>query len=103
MSFSNFEMSTYNHYVKSEYREYALSVFCLTECDGDEIASLADLRNDKYKESTVGQVRAIGYDVVPDTPPAAHALVKQLPSPPSREDWQKLKAVFSKEKANPNV
>ncbi len=103
MSFSNFEISTYNHYVESGYEEYALSVFCLPDCNGDEIAIQSSLRHDKYKKSTVGQIRAVGYEVVPDDPPAAHALVKALPSPPSREDWRKLSEVFSKEKDNPNA
>lgn len=110
MTFSNFEFSTYNHYVDTGYEEYALSVFCLPGHDGDEICHRCPaLRNDKYRESTVGEVRAAGYEVVPAAPPPGHALIK-LPPPSSeeentqaywREHWKKLNAVFGEKKDNP--
>ncbi len=110
LSFTNFEVSTYNHYVKSGSSEYALSVFCLPGFDdGDEVARrCAALNNDKYRESRVGLIREAGYDVVRNEPPPGHALIK-LPSPPSEEGsreywrghWENLKAIFAKAKDNP--
>jgi len=101
MSFKNFTVSTDNHY--EHYGEYALSVFCLPGCDkGEEVArQCLESNRDVFRESKVGLVRTAGYDVVPNEPPRGHALITLLPSPPSREDWQKLNAIFEKAKDNP--
>ena len=87
MNYKNFEISIDNHY--DHYDEYALSVFCLPECgSGREVASACEeFRSDVFRESTVGKIREVGYEVVRDEPPKGHALIKGLPSDPSIEDW----------------
>ncbi len=106
MRFKNFEVSTDNHY--EHYTEYALSVFCSSECaTGEEVACevarhCPEYSREVFRESKAGLIRTIGYDVVQDEPPHAHALIKLPPSKPSREDYQKLNAIFDKAKANPH-
>lgn len=105
MRFRNFQVSTDNHYEHNT--EYALSVFCSPECTtGDEVAREVALHCPEYsrevfRESKVEPIRAVGYAVVPNEPPHAHALIKLPPSRPSKEDWQKLNKVFGKAKENP--
>ena len=106
MTFTNFEVSTDNHY--EHCNEYALSVFCLSGCTtGEKVAyevvcNCPEYSREVFRESKVGPIRAIGYDVVPDEPPHGHALVKLPPSKPSREDYKKLNAIFEKPKKNPH-
>lgn len=105
MRFKNFEISTDNHY--EHYTEYALSVFCLPECTtGEEVAHevarhCPEYSREVFRESKVGPIRTIGYDVVPDEPPYGHALIKLPPSKPSKEDYRKLNEIFAKAKTNP--
>lgn len=106
MRFRNFEVSTDNHY--EHYTEYALSVFCLSGCTtGEEVAyevvcHCPEYSREVFRESKVGLIRTAGYDVVSDEPPHGHALIKLPSSKPSREDYQKLNAIFDKAKQNPH-
>lgn len=81
--------------------EWAISVWCEADCDADEVAKRSPIRNRKIMVSTVGAIRALGYDVVPsDEPP--HADLK-FPDEPSDDIFYELKAVFDPPRDNPRL
>lgn len=98
-NYGNYRVSVENHY--DNYDEYALSVFCLPGCDsGEEVArDCCEFHGEVFREATVGQIRAAGYEVVRNEPPLGHALIKGLT--PSRDDWQRLRGVLGDIKTNP--
>lgn len=84
--------------------EYCLSVFSIPEMSADEIAHVMVntcdvLRNNKIRESTVGALRAAGYDVVPSDY-YGHADLR-LFSEPSDEHWDRLVTLFAPPRRNP--
>lgn len=79
---------------------YALSVFSVPGARTDAIAVGVPLRHSKIRQSTVGRVRAAGYDVVSSAGPPGHADLV-LPNPPTDEDWTALDAAFDPPCPNP--
>jgi hypothetical protein len=53
---------------------YVISVFSLAGESVEEIAAVAELPNEQIRTSTVGEIRAAGFDVVPEGRPG-HAQV----------------------------
>ena len=95
---ADLETGALTHY--DEFGRYALSVYSLPGRTGDEIAVLVPLPHSKIRESTVGRLRAAGYEVVPSPGPPGHADLR-VPNPPSRGDWQALDALFDPPRPNP--
>lgn len=72
---------------------YALSVFSVPGKTADEIVSGVFLPHSTLRESTVGRLRAAGYDVVSSPGPPGHADLI-LPNSPTDDDWQALDETF---------
>lgn len=79
---------------------YALSVFSTARRTADEIAIAVPLPHPKIRTSTVGRVRAAGYDVVSSPGPPGHADLL-LRKPPTDDDWRTLDRIFDVPRANP--
>jgi hypothetical protein len=82
-----------------ETGEYALSVWAIPDCDADNIARQCPIRHGKIRESTVGAIRRLGYDVALSGE-FGHADVK-FAAEPTDEDYEALRAVFSAPRPNP--
>lgn len=92
------QTSAMTHYDELGY--YALSVYSLPDLTVDEIATAARLPHSKIRESTVGRLRAHGYEVVPSPGTAGHADLR-LPGPPTEDHWKVLDALFDPPRPNP--
>ncbi len=79
---------------------YALSVFSVPGKTADEIARGVPLPHSMIRESTVGRLRAAGYDVVSSLGPPGHADLI-LPNPPTDDDWQALDKTFDAARPSP--
>ena len=79
---------------------YALSVFSVPGQTADEIATGVPLPHSAIRESTVGRVRAAGYDVVPSPGPPGHADLL-FAAPPTAADWRMLNEIFDPPHRNP--
>lgn len=79
---------------------YALSVCSAPGMTADELAVAAGLTHSMIRESTVGRLRAVGYDVVSSPGPPNHADLL-LPEPPGDADWEALDRVFDAARPNP--
>ena len=73
--------------------EWAWSFWCAPGKTADEIALVADFDNDVIRESTVGQIRAAGFEVESDSASDDHCKIK-LPGPPSDADCKRLRDAF---------
>ena len=81
---------------------YGLSVCSLPDSTAEQIAEAAGtgrLPQTTMRTSTVGTLRAFGYDVVP-TGQSPHATLT-LPNPPSDTDWEHLQQAFDSPRHNP--
>jgi hypothetical protein len=85
-----------------EEGDFAISVASLAGVDGDALAGLARFSHPRIRETTVGRVRAEGYDVVPDPPPDWHALI-MLPHLPADDDWTRISNSFDPPRDNPSL
>lgn len=79
---------------------YALSVFSVPGRTADEIATGVPLPHSAIRESTVGRVRAAGYDVAPSPGPPGHADLL-FSAPPTEADWRTLDEIFDPPRPNP--
>jgi hypothetical protein len=78
-----------------------LSVFSAANHSYGELAFTADLPHALLRCTTVGKLRQLGYDVVPDRGDEMHHCLVTFPSPPSNIDWEQLNGAFDPEVANP--
>jgi hypothetical protein len=82
--------------------EFAISVRSKEGLTANELAAIdPPLAYPRIRETTVGAVRAVGYDVVRDEPPPAHALV-MLPSIPADDDYLKISSALGEPRDNPS-
>ncbi len=92
--------------VEDEFEEsgtYGLSVFCTPGLDATATARRAGLPHPKFFCSTVGEIRAVGHDVVADRESdTGHALVV-FAEMPAAADWDKLRSVFKGSFPNPRA
>lgn len=88
------------HYQETGGREYAFSVASFPGLSADELAHRARVANRQMRETTVGALRADGYEVVLTDEPTAHADLV-LPSAPSENHWTRLRAIFGPPRSNP--
>lgn len=105
---SSLEANATNHMVDTLHEtgrlEWAISVACRGGVSVDELAKEAGEKVWKFSErprmraSTVGALRARGYDVVPDDLP--HALIL-LPKSPAGADYVAVESTFGAVIANP--
>lgn len=79
---------------------HALSVYSVPGRTAAEIAVGVPLRHSKIRTSTVGRVRAAGYEVVSSPGPPGHADLV-LPTPPTEDDWSALDSAFDPPRPNP--
>ena len=79
---------------------HALSVYSAPGRTAAEIAVGVPLRHSKIRTSTVGRVRAAGYEVVSSPGPSGHADLL-LPTPPTENDWSALDSAFDPPRPNP--
>jgi hypothetical protein len=84
-----------------EHGYFAISARSLPSMAADDLARVTPpLAHRTLRETTVGAFRAAGYEVVPDEPPLAHALII-LPRLPADEDYVTVSAVFGQSRQNP--
>jgi hypothetical protein len=79
---------------------YALSVYSIPGATAEEIARGVPLPHAKIRTSTVGRIRAAGYDVLSSPGPPGHADLV-LPTPPTDKDGSTLDGVFDPARPNP--
>jgi hypothetical protein len=77
----------------------ALSVAVKDLMSRDQLAECATFANRKLRESTVQSIRALGYEVILNEPPACHALVL-FDGEPTFGELQGLAAAFPTETTN---
>lgn len=81
---------------------YGVSVCCLPGMTADEIARAVPegkLPHSYFRQTTVGALRSLGFDVVPSLW-EGHATLT-FPGLPSDQDWARLQAVFEPRQCNP--
>jgi hypothetical protein len=81
---------------------HALSVWSLPGLAAEAIANAVGPRrlpHSVIRATTVGKLRAYGYDVSPSGQPGHMSL--QLPSPPADRDWENLEQAFDPPVTNP--
>jgi len=87
------------HY--DEFAVFAISVRSIGGLTADDLARMdPPLAHPRFRETTVGELRVAGYDVIPDEPPPAHALI-MLPQLPADDDYIKISALLSDPRENP--
>jgi hypothetical protein len=80
---------------------FAISARSLPDMTADELAHVEPpLPQPRLRDTTVGALRRAGYDVIPDEPPPAHALI-MLPRLPADEDYVAVSATFAEPRENP--
>jgi hypothetical protein len=80
--------------------QWAISVFSASEQTKAEICRAAEIPHPKIRVSTVGEVRRLGYDVVPTD--AFHADLR-LDRQPDEETWERLRSAFGAPERNPGL
>lgn len=65
------------------------------------IAFTADLPHPVMRQTTVGDLRKLGYDVVPDPGDDVHHCLVVFSSPPTHSDWERLTGAFGPDEPNP--
>jgi hypothetical protein len=83
-----------------ERGDFAISAVSRAGATADELASLGALAHPKIRETTVGRIRAAGYDVISDELPEGHALI-MLPRLPADDDWTAISDLFDPPRLNP--
>jgi hypothetical protein len=80
---------------------FAISVRSRPDTAAEDLARVdPPLLYPKMRATTVGMLRGVGYDVVPDEPPPAHALI-MLPRVPADDDYVTVSAIFGEPTSNP--
>lgn len=79
---------------------FAVSVHTIPEEEPDEIAARGRRPNRRYCFTTVGEIRAAGFEVSPRVSTDGHTNVI-LPSPPTSDDLERLASCFSGTGVNP--
>jgi hypothetical protein len=84
------------------YGEFAISCRSKMGMSADELAAVDPplVQYPWIRETTAGELRSAGYDVVPDEPPPAHALI-MLPRIPTDDDYVRIEATLSEQRPNP--
>ena len=80
--------------------EWAWSFWCAAEKTADEVALQAKFDNNQIRESTVGRLRAAGFDPVSDSDRTDHCQVR-LTGPPSEADCAILSSAFDEARPRP--
>jgi hypothetical protein len=80
---------------------FALSVRSRPPMSAEELARVdPPMLHPRMRATTVGVLRRAGYDVIPDEPPPAHALI-MLPGVPADDDYVTVSAIFGEPTSNP--
>jgi hypothetical protein len=87
-----------DHYDKRG--EFAISVASLPDMSADDLSVVAEIPHPKIRETTVGAIRELGYDVVRDEPPEGHALIT-LPRLPADGDYVTISDLLGPTRVNP--
>lgn len=83
-----------DHFRETTGQEWALSVASADGYQADELIEGSPwILNSKVRLSTVGEIRALGHDLVPSPPPLHADLI--LRERPSEALWEELRGVFS--------
>lgn len=80
--------------------EWAMSVYCIPGKSAEYIAKQARKLNPKMCVSTVGEIRAVGYEVRSDWEEDGHSNI-MFDTQPDDEDLLTVKSVFSNPVPNP--
>lgn len=80
--------------------DFAISAWSLPDKSGDDLAHVASVPHPRIRETTVGRIRAAGYNVVRDEPPEGHALIT-LPRLPTDTDYMTISDLFDPPRLNP--
>jgi hypothetical protein len=104
MNLEDLRTNVDNHYDMvlefAEREEWALSVNSIPGLKITEVAVKAQRPNPKMYVSTVGRIRALGYEVRPDWKENGHSNIV-FESEPSNQDLEGVKAVFRGPCPNP--
>lgn len=86
---------------------YGLSVWSVASFSAADIVQLARsypddnyLPHSQMRTSTVRQLRAQGFDLVPDSPRGHYLLT--IPTPPTDDDWDALEQEFGEAEPTPS-
>jgi hypothetical protein len=83
--------------------DFAISARSLPGATADALARVEPrMGHAKLRETTVGALRAAGYDVIRDEPPPAHALI-MLPRLPADDDYVVVSTTFGPARDNPAI
>lgn len=107
-SFEGFQESVKDHFAKGQLKSgtgvYGLSVCSLSGLSAEEILrALPDehkLPHARFRESTVGALRELGFKVYPSEW-HGHATL-EFSALPTEQDWEKLQQAFSEPRKIPN-
>jgi hypothetical protein len=81
--------------------QYALSVAADASMTLQALAVANQTPHSRIRKTTVGRLRAAGFDVTPPKGEKRHADLI-LPNPPTDEVWEALEAAFDPPEPNPN-
>jgi hypothetical protein len=90
----------YRVLTEEQIEEWAMSVYCIPDQSAEYIARKAKKRNRKMCVSTVGEIRAVGYEVRSDWDEDGHSNI-MFDEEPTDEDLLTVKDVFSDPVPNP--
>lgn len=80
--------------------DFAISACSLPDTSADDLARTCRVPHPRIRETTVGRLRAAGYDVVRDEPPEGHALI-MLPRLPTDRDYVSISELFGPPRLSP--
>jgi hypothetical protein len=80
--------------------DFAISACSLPNMSAEDLARIGQVPHPRIRETTVGRLRAAGYDVIRDEPPQGHALI-MLPRLPTDRDYVTISALFDPPRLNP--
>jgi hypothetical protein len=95
MTAGDLARSAHRHFLKRN--QFALSVYSREARDKASLA--ANVMHQQIRVSSVGAIRAVGFDVISDGRPD-HCLIL-FPNEPSQEDLERLTGCFSEPEPNP--
>lgn len=87
--------------VYGDLGRWGVCVGSYPDMTAEDIATDMKYRGRNMRVSTIGELRAAGFDVIPDPEEGpVHALVT-LPEPPSEAQWEHLRSCFGPRQPNP--
>ncbi len=103
MGVTSLKRSAYRHFDDPRTPdEFAWSFWASDRKTADEVARDANFDNTHIRESTVGALRAAGFEPLRDTSRSDHVKVT-LDGPPTDADCERVRSAFGKPRPNPRL